>query len=163
MSSTIMQNRTKIICFDDPNINIESVDFENKMGEPHEVGVSVLCQACKHGGHGMMTDEDRFAQFALNLNSRPCIRFQQEASMTIEHLIRARNNYSNLIASFDEFSFTPVMDLDMQIEHLRELHSKIVTTLYNLDRVSEMIEGSERFKKHKDQFKKIRNQYVFKD
>jgi hypothetical protein len=158
--SAINQNRTKIICFE-KTANC-SLDFENKMGESCEVGVSVLCQACKHGGHGMMSEDDRFAQLAINLDAKPCMRFQQEAFLTVEHLIRARDKYSNLIASFDEFSFTPVVDLDMHIEHLRDLQAKIVTTLFNLDRVTEMIEGSERYIKHKDLFKKTRNQYVFK-
>jgi|GWRWMinimDraft_12_1066020.scaffolds.fasta_scaffold04395_2 hypothetical protein len=153
------QNRTRIICFE--RIQSYSMDFENKMGESHEVGVSLLCQACKHGGHGLMNEDDRFAKLAINLDAHPCMRFQQESFLAIEHLIRSRDKYSNLIASFDEYSFTPVVDLDMQIEHLRDLQSKIVKSLFNLDRVVEMIESSERYIKNKELFQKLPNQYVF--
>jgi hypothetical protein len=111
----------------------------------------------------MMSEDDRFARLAVNIDSKPCMRFQQEAFLTVEHLIRARDKYSNLISSFDEYSFVPVVDLDMHIEHLRDLQAKIVTTLFNLDRVTEMIEESERYNKHKELFKKSRNQYVFKE
>ena len=135
-------------------------DMEHRMGEEHEVDVTVMCMLCKFGHHKPLDSDDRFAKLAINLESQSCLRFYQESAMTTEHLVRARDNYSWLMGSFPEFNVYPLLELDGQITAMREIQASILRNLYNLERVSEMIKSTNRYQKNKSRFQQPKKTYA---
>ena len=137
-----------------------NLDTELRMGEECETDVATMCMLCQFGHHQAMSSDDRFAKVAINLEAVPCLRFFQEATLATEHLTRMRDEYSWLLGGFKEFNSYPLLNLIDQITALRELHADILKNLYNLDRVSEIIKSTDRYKKNKQRFHVPKKSYA---
>jgi len=127
--------------------------FQSKFSLTYEDPISdapgclKLCEACENDLHATsVNEEDRLIDFEDNLDSPHCLRNYHQGVLHLAFLTRATAEFGELIGQFDEFNFDHVMRL---IDLKRELHRilmKISTQLYNLERISNLIKETNRYK-----------------